>query len=654
MLVDFQKAFDSVSWDFLSDVLKFFNFGKDFIKWICVLNKNVQASILQSGYLSKFFTIQRGCRQGDPIAPYLFLLCAQILCLMVLYNNSIKGIHIGDKSYKITQFADDTSIFLDGEKESLLAALNTLEIFGSISGLTVNTDKTKLVWMGKKRHSKDKIESQVKLVWGTTEFELLGLHFSVDLELMPHLNYGPALNKVKKILNQWKRRHLSPLGKITVLKTFVVSSFNHIFSSIPSPTKEFISNLNDVMYSFIWDNKPDKINRKQITNTYLCGGLRMIDIDLFIKSQKILWIKRLINNPNAPYTTLFSNISSVQRLYMMGSLWSNYLSRKISNPFWSEVLSAWSNLLDKYFMPEISTISCPLWYNPAISCEPLYFPHWYHARVHSPLDLLDSNDNIMELEDVKRHFNIKTNFLEYTRIKRCLRKYLTSCKFSTRSFQRPYIPAYLKLLSNTVSGSKTFYNIMNHQYSNFALQNKWNIILGTDLDENNWTNIYKVCFKTLKRNDLIWFQFRVIHRILGTKGYQYKIKISHCPTCTFCNTSEETIYHLFVACPKVNQLWTNIKAWLQQDFNIFIDLNPVTIIFGLLEHVIDLYPKNIIILTAKKYIFNCSYKNKELSLNGFKGFIYSIYLDEKYIATINGTNHRFQNSWSPLTSLAVP
>ena len=99
MLIDFEKAFDSVSWNFMYQVLDFFNYGKDIISWIKLFNHNINASILQCGHLSESFPIQRGCRQGDPISSYLFILCAQILYLMVTNNMDIKGITIGTHDY---------------------------------------------------------------------------------------------------------------------------------------------------------------------------------------------------------------------------------------------------------------------------------------------------------------------------------------------------------------------------------------------------------------------------------------------------------------------------------------------------------------------------------------------------------------------------
>ena len=96
---------------------------------------NIAASVSQCGL--KPFPIERGCRQGDPIGPYLFILCAQILYLMVMNDKNIKGIMISQKEIKITQFADDTTIIPKGTEESLQAAFNVLETFGNISGSTM-------------------------------------------------------------------------------------------------------------------------------------------------------------------------------------------------------------------------------------------------------------------------------------------------------------------------------------------------------------------------------------------------------------------------------------------------------------------------------------------------------------------------------------
>ena len=150
------------------------------------------------------------------------------------------------------------------------------------------------------------------MLWGATEFDLLGIHFSVDLENITTLNFTPILNKCKKILYQWKRRRLTPLNIL-------------------------VKKLNNLLYSFVWDNKPDKVNRKLITNSYINGGLNMVDIDIFIKCQKVAWVKRLVQTPNTPWAKLFLSLISIDKFYLLGPLWAFYFlkeTQQILNPLY--------------------------------------------------------------------------------------------------------------------------------------------------------------------------------------------------------------------------------------------------------------------------------------------------------------------------------
>ena len=65
MLIDFEKAFDSVSWKFLYNILDFFMFCKNFIHWIKILNTDIHASVIQAGVKLDFIKIERRCKQGD-------------------------------------------------------------------------------------------------------------------------------------------------------------------------------------------------------------------------------------------------------------------------------------------------------------------------------------------------------------------------------------------------------------------------------------------------------------------------------------------------------------------------------------------------------------------------------------------------------------
>lgn len=85
-----------------------------------MMNTNFKASVFQSGFSSNYLSIERGCRQGDPIASYLFLLCSEILSILIKQNNEMEGNTIGSKDLKINQYADDKSFILDGSHHQYL------------------------------------------------------------------------------------------------------------------------------------------------------------------------------------------------------------------------------------------------------------------------------------------------------------------------------------------------------------------------------------------------------------------------------------------------------------------------------------------------------------------------------------------------------
>ena len=200
LIVDFEKAFDSISWNYMYKVLNFFKFGHDIKKWIQIINTDVNLCVIQSGFFSKFFKIERGCRQGDPASPYIFNLCVEILAILIRHNENIKGITIENKEYCLLQYADDTVIFLDGSEKSLKSALDLLFQFAKYSGLKPNIDKTKAIWIGSKIDCDDTLCAEYDLCWSKGTFSILGIHFNAKLENMEQLNYNDKILGIEKEL----------------------------------------------------------------------------------------------------------------------------------------------------------------------------------------------------------------------------------------------------------------------------------------------------------------------------------------------------------------------------------------------------------------------------------------------------------------------
>ena len=136
---DFEKAFDSINHGYLFKSLKHFNFSEDFKEWIHLFNSNARSCVTDNGFLSPFFSIQRGVRQGCPLSPYLLILCIELLSNQIRNNENINGINICGFELKNACYTDDASFILDGSKKSFETLVTILENFSNISGLKLNT-----------------------------------------------------------------------------------------------------------------------------------------------------------------------------------------------------------------------------------------------------------------------------------------------------------------------------------------------------------------------------------------------------------------------------------------------------------------------------------------------------------------------------------
>ena len=517
MLIDFEKAFDSVSWNFLYKVLEKFGFDEKFISWIKMFNKKINAHIIQCGFLSEPIPIQRGCRQGDPISPYLFLLVAEILSILIDKNPDIKGIQIGRQMIKVTQFADDTTLLLDGSSSSLQATLNVLEIFGTISGLKVNSEKTKLIWIGSKKHSKEKLRSTAQLQWIDTEFSILGITFSTDLHNIPCINYDKALAKAKKVINSWKYRNLTPIGKITVIKTLILSKFVHLFMIIPI-SNTFLNNIDKILYSFLWAGKPDRVSRKDICKTNLKGGLKMINLCHFEKSLKLSWLKLLtINYSKDWFSVLQATVGDINKLYRVGIKWT--LDSKL-NPFWSTIFKYAEDFSNKQkFKTNQDILNSCIWYNNAIGTEKIFFPNWFKKGIYYVGDILGENGEFLELQEVNNKYNTNVNFLNFHTIRRILGKFIRQFRNDTDfQFQRPNVPFHMQIFIQSPKCGRTVYQTLNEcDEAPSECEQKWCHSLHFDHNMNFWKQIYKIIFQTIFDNNLIWFQYRIVRNLWYTK-----------------------------------------------------------------------------------------------------------------------------------------
>ena len=122
---------------------------------------------------------------------------------------------MGQKEIKITQYSDDTTVLVR-DLDAVSQLLKLLHNFKNISGLEVNKHKTEAMWLGSWRNRSEK---PFGFKWPHNSIYALGVHFSCDPVLANKLNFEEKVYNLEQTLHSWKRRNLTLIGRINIVKT---------------------------------------------------------------------------------------------------------------------------------------------------------------------------------------------------------------------------------------------------------------------------------------------------------------------------------------------------------------------------------------------------------------------------------------------------
>ncbi|GKB95769.1 RNA-directed DNA polymerase, eukaryota [Tanacetum coccineum] len=257
--VDFAKAYDSIRWDYLEDVLHSFGFGSKWRSWIRGCLNSGMASILVNGSPTSEFQFHRGLKQGDPLAPYLFILVMESLHLSftrVIEAGIFTGVRI-DPSTMISHlfYADDVVFIGEWSQDNLKGIMHSLRCFSLLSGLSINIKKSHLLGVGIPASYVNEAASSIGCSVMKAPFKYLGVMVGGNASLVKA--WDDTINKLKMRLSKWKLKTLSIGGRLTLLKSVLGSTpiYNMSLYKVP---KTVLNSMEAIRRNFFNGTQDDE------------------------------------------------------------------------------------------------------------------------------------------------------------------------------------------------------------------------------------------------------------------------------------------------------------------------------------------------------------------------------------------------------------
>jgi len=567
LLIDFEKAFDSIEWCFIDKTLSYFNFGINIRKWVKLLYTQIESFIINNGHSGNRFTLGRGVRQGDPLSPYLFILATEIMASGIKNHEDIEGIMIDNSEFLISQLADDTTLFLKPSKRSFITCMKLLDIFASISGLTINYSKTLAVKIGLDRNLEFQLEGKPDIQWQSEgRFTLLGIKYDLDQNNFTEGNYTNKIDEFSKCLNLWNYRQLTLYGKICIIKSIALPKLVHLFSALPNPSENDFKKLEQICFNFIWKNGSEKIKRTTLCNSYENGGLKIPNIRLFCMAQKLVWVKKLLDDRIiSEWKTLF--LSNTEKyggnyIWLSSSLLPGILNK--INTFWADVYISWNRITNYNADLEIECQN--IFHNNDIKVgkKTIFYPDWVMNGIRYINDIIQDDGSFYTFEQFERKFGLTNQYFRYYSLLHCIpREWKTKLKEKGKICAEVKHARIIKLRNVKRPANYFYIESLEHVATRpTKSENKWEIILNQNIHIDEWKDIYTNTFKITQDTKQRILQYKIIHRIIPLNDWLFKCNLSNTKNCCFCSINTETIEHFFYECTIIKNIWFKLADLL--------------------------------------------------------------------------------------------
>ena len=262
------------------------------------------------------------------------------------------------------------------------------------------------------------------------------------------------------------------------------------------------------------------------------------------------------------------------------------------------------------------------------------------------IDVLDDTGQVLSFLELRNKYKIKDiNFLNHFRVKTNAERFLKKNRIQTTTTDRPYILNHVKVLLCPQKGASIFYKSVNLDRQNtHTMKGKWNEDLNIRIDNDTWATIFH-SFYNLNNNNLIWFQTKVLYRILGTKVYLKKVGISEQYLCSLCKHQPETLVHLFFECAKSQEIWKSLEIYINLKTRKVLHFSKLTVLLGYLLQDQNAHPLNLVIVTTKQYIFETSKLNTQLSMTNLLYKLRKNFTERQLLARLNDQEVKFTKNW---------